>query len=88
MPVPHVTLDIFEVERLIPISEEINDCDSFPGGDPGKQIDDGLAPRVTKEMLEAVEDMSKERKSVRTGARQVHLPFSQVMEERELRCRV
>ena len=87
MSVPHVTLDIFEVERLIAISEEINDCDSFPGGDcdPGKQIDDGLAPRVTKEMLEAVEDMSKERKSVRTGARQVHLPFSEVMEERELK---
>ena len=69
MPVPHVTLDIFEVERLTLISEEINDCDSFPEGDPGKQIDDGLAPRVTKEMLEAVEDLSKERRSVRTGAR-------------------
>ena len=88
MPVPHVMLDILEVERLISISEEINDCDSFPGGDPGKQIDNGLAPRVTKEMLEAVEDMSKDRKSVRTGARQVHLTFSQVLEERELKWRV
>ena len=34
VPVPHVMLDIFEVERLVPISEEINDCDNFPGGDP------------------------------------------------------